>query len=84
MDDKTLKKVISEVHRRFPEFSDSSPKVRTRNATQPKSAGADQTYLLTFRTSSKVKSASGKKSIPRSVRVVVSERGRILKITTSR
>ena len=84
MDDKILNTVISEIHRRFPEFSDSKPKVRTRNATQAKSAGADQTYLLTFRTSSKVKSVSGNKSIPRSVRVVVSERGRILNITTSR
>jgi ABC-type uncharacterized transport system YnjBCD substrate-binding protein len=84
MDDKTLSKIISQIHRRFPEFSDSKPKVHTRNTAQPKSAGADQTYLLTFRTSSKVMSASGKKSIPRSVRVVVSEQGRILKITTSR
>ena len=84
MDEKTLKKVVSQIHRRFPEFTDSKPKVRTRKATQAKSAHADPTYLLTFHTANKVKCGSGNKRIPRSVRVVVTERGQILKITTSR
>jgi hypothetical protein len=83
MDATLLKNVIAQIHRRFPEFAGAQPTVRQQNAPQPKSAGAPSTYLLTFRSTARA-GASGEKSIPRAVRVVVSEKGKILKITTSR
>jgi len=81
MDAILLKNIIQQIHRRFPEFAGSQPTVRQQNAPQPKSTQAASTYLLTFHCTAR---AAGEQSIPRSVRVVVSEKGKILKITTSR
>lgn len=81
MKPKVLKKVVDQIHRRFPEFTGSKPKVRVRNAPQEKSVRTAPTYLLTFHCKA---STNGKKIIPRWVRVVVNEQGKILKITTSR
>lgn len=81
MDPNVLKKVVNQIHHRFPEFSGSKPKVRVQNTPQAKSVRATPTYLLTFHYKA---STNGKKIIPRWVRVVVNERGKILKITTSR
>lgn len=83
MDPALLAKIIAQIHRRFPEFAGSQPTVRQQNAPQPKSASVAQTYLLTFRGTAQA-GASGGKTFPRSVRVVVSDKGKILKITTSR
>ena len=84
MDPKVLKSVVAQVQRRFPEFAGSQPKVRQQSAPQAKSASAAPTYLLTFQSTAKVASSNGGKTIPRWVRVVVSEKGKIIKITTSR
>jgi hypothetical protein len=80
MDPKVLKTVVAQVQRRFPEFAGSQPKVRQQNAPQANAP----TYLLTFQSSAKVASSNGVKTMPRWVRVVVSEKGKIIKITTSR
>jgi len=84
MEAKVLKSVTSQVYKRFPEFAGCKPKVRQRNSAQPKSASNSSTYLLTFQSSARVTTSSGSKQIPRWVRVVVSDKGKILKVTTSR
>jgi hypothetical protein len=84
MDPNILKAVVAQIHRRFPEFSGCQPRVRLQDVTQPKSVAVKPTYLLTFHSTAKAQSASGSKTLPRWVRVVVSERGKILKVTTSR
>jgi hypothetical protein len=84
MDPKILKTVVAQVQRRFPEFSGAQPKVRQQSTPQAKSASASPTYLLTFHSTAKVIGSDGSKTMPRWVRVVVSEKGKIIKITTSR
>jgi len=84
MDPNILKSVVAQIHRRFPEFAGSQPKVRPQDTPQPKAIRAPQTYLLTFHSTARAQSVTGSKAIPRWVRVVVTERGRILKVTTSR
>lgn len=84
MDPSVLKAVVAQVYRRFPEFSGCQPKVRLQDAPQPKSIAIKPTYLLTFHSTARAQSISGSKVLPRWVRVVVSEKGRILKVTTSR
>jgi hypothetical protein len=78
MDTKLIKNISEQVYRRFPEVTGNKPKVRL----QPKTGNAAKaTYLLTF--SGKAIIANGK-SIPRYVRVVADENGKIIKMTTSR
>ena len=84
MDPSVLKAVVAQVYRRFPEFSGCHPKVRLQDAPQPKSITMKPTYLLTFHSTARAQSATGIKALPRWVRVVVSEKGKILKVTTSR
>jgi len=84
MEAKVLKSVVSRVHRRFPEFAGCQPKVRQQNGHQAKSTEAQPTYLLTFHSTAKAITSSGSKEFPRWVRVVVTDNGKILKITTSR
>jgi len=84
MDMNTLRSVIAQIHKRYPEFAGCNPKVRIQNAPQPKSLLVQPTYLLTFHGTAHAGSATGEKSIPRLMRVVVNERGKILKVTTSR
>lgn len=63
------------VYRRFPDFDGVRPKVAANEGP------GSSTYTLTFRTTQTV---SGGKSLSRWVRVVADERGKILKLTTSR
>lgn len=84
MDPSVLKAVVAQVYRRFPEFSGCQPKVRLQDAPQPKSIAIKPTYLLTFHSTARAQSATGSKALPRWVRVVVNEKGKILKVTTSR
>jgi hypothetical protein len=84
MDPKMVKSIAAQVYRRFPEFAGIQPKVRMQTAPQAKSTYAQPTYLLTFRSSATAISSTGEISITRWVRVVVSESGKIIKITTSR
>ena len=84
MDTSVLRTVVNQIHRRFPEFAGTQPKVRLQDTPQPKSVSAPQTYLLTFQSTARAQSAEGSKTIPRWVRVVVTDKGRILKVTMSR
>jgi hypothetical protein len=81
MDTKTLNTIVTQIHRRFPEFSSVQPKVQRQNGTEGK---AVPTYLLTFQCASRIHSGAQSKTLPRWVRVVVTETGKIVKITTSR
>jgi hypothetical protein len=79
-----IKAVTSQIHHKFPEFAGCQPKVHQQDVPQPKALFASTTYLLTYASTAQAQSASGSKAIPRWVRVVVNEKGKILKITTSR
>ena len=84
MDASILKQVVSQIHKRYPEFAGIQPKVRTQSPPQNKADGNSPNYLLTFSGKATAKSATGSKSMPRYLRVVVDEKGKILKVTTSR
>ncbi len=79
-----LKAVVAKIHRQYPEFASSQPKVRLQKAPQTAPEKLAQTYLLTFHSTAKAGKATDRKSIKRWMRVVINERGKILKITTSR
>ncbi len=68
----SLSSIYEQVYRRFPEIAGTQPRVQE----QP-----DDRLLLIF--NGTARTADGR-SIPRTVRVVVSATGKILKMTTSR
>jgi hypothetical protein len=76
METRILDDVIKQIHRRFPEMAGVRPKVQSQRAGQ-----SNGTYLLIFQNHVRV---AGEKSMPRALRVVVDEKGQILKISTSR
>lgn len=80
MDNKTIQSVCQEVYRRFPELAGVQPKVQAQTGPQAKSAGAGS-YLLTFQGHA---ATADRQVISRAVRVVVNEKGKIIKISTSR
>lgn len=84
MDASILKQVVSQIHKRYPEFAGIQPKVRNQKPPQSKAESNTSNYLLTFSGNATAKSASGSKSMPRYLRVVVDANGKILKVTTSR
>jgi hypothetical protein len=80
MDDKYLDSICKQIYKRFPEVSGSRPKVQAQKGTSG-SKDAPSQYLIVFQGS---RDTADGKSINRIVRVVASEQGRILKVTTSR
>ena len=80
MDKKYVKKISSEVYKKYPDMAGSKPKIITENNPQAKSMQAEKTFQLTYKT---VAESNGKK-FPRSVRVVASLKGRILRISSSK
>ncbi len=78
MDDKHLDSVCKQIYKRFPEIAGNRPKVKAQNS--PANEGNVQ-YLLVLQG---FRSTVDGKVINRIVRVVVSEKGKIVKITTSR
>jgi len=79
MNDKHLKSISAKVSRQFPELSGSKPNVRRQSGQKSKSDIS--TYLITYH--GKAKTADGR-SINRIVRVTADDRGKIIKITTSK
>jgi hypothetical protein len=75
MEKGTIQKVSRQVVRTFPEMDGVSPTVRAQTGSE-----ASQ-YLLTYKGKAAL---PGGKSLTRIVRVVADERGRILRISTSR
>ncbi len=84
IDPKRLKQTIAQIHKQYPEFAGCQPKVRKQSPPANNAASLTQNYLLTFSTIATTNSSSGSKSMPRYLRVVVSEAGKIIKVTTSR
>jgi hypothetical protein len=72
MDHSLLTSICNQVYRKFPETQGKAPKITTRE---------DGSVLLVF--NARVTTADGK-SLPRTVRVVADEKGKIIKMTTSR
>ena len=72
MDSSAIDHVCQSVYRQFPELRGSHPTVRSQ---------ADGQFLLIF--NGKAKAADGK-TISRTVRVTASEKGGIVKLSTSR
>jgi hypothetical protein len=79
MEKKIIDAVTSHVHHRFPEMAGCNPKVQTQSTTLVKSTAAN--YLLIYE---KVCRVADGKTVNRIVRVVIDEKGKILKMTTSR
>jgi hypothetical protein len=73
MDAQTVQKISEQIYKKFPEVSGSRPKVQSQ--------GSEGNSLLIFKGSAAT--ADGKR-IERTVRVVASDRGKIVKVTTSR
>lgn len=84
MDPKILKQVVTQIYRRYPEFAGCQPKVRAQAPPHSQTGDQPPNYLLTFSGKAIAKSASGNKSMPRYLRVVIDANGKILKVTTSR
>jgi hypothetical protein len=78
VDNELINSISNKIYRQFPDVKGVKPKVQTQRFEGGKSSN---TYTLSFNT--KVKT-SNNKSMPYTVRVVVDERGKILKTTTSR
>ena len=82
MDSKTIDGISKQIYRQFPEVSGGAPSVKAQPVPKRTGAqGTDSTYLLTF------KGRGGNANGPafnRSVRVVATDAGRILKVTTSK
>jgi hypothetical protein len=72
-----LQKVSQNIYRRFPELKGRKPRVQR----QPNRNTGASNYMLIFR--GQVNTADNR-ILPRWVRVLVNERGKILRITTSR
>ncbi len=76
MDNRTIDSINSEVYRKFPELSGAHPKIQRQDPSDENS-----NYLLIYHGSGLT--ADGRR-IDRTVRVVASEKGKIIKMTTSR
>jgi hypothetical protein len=72
MDSKLIDKVCSQVYKKFPEVKGKKPKIREYTSSQ---------HLFIF--SAKVTTSDGR-SMPRTIRVIVNDDGKIGKMTTSR
>ena len=81
MNDATINKISSNIYRRFPAVKGVKPKVRAQRPTSGKASNAKKTYSLTFNSTVET---SNRKSMPYWVRVVVDEKGKVIKTTTSR
>ena len=71
--------IARQMYGRFPEIRDVRPQVQTQAGA--KTPGESARFVLTFKGKG---TGPGGKSIPRIVRVVADERGKVLKVSTSR
>jgi hypothetical protein len=81
MDSKMIDTVCKQVYSRFPEVNGCAPKIQAQKPGPAGESKGSANYLFVF--NGKGTTADGK-SISRTVRVVVTERGKIIKMTTSR
>ncbi|MBN1536219.1 MAG: hypothetical protein JW908_05765 [Anaerolineales bacterium] len=76
-----IKSVTNQIHKKYPEFAGVAPKIRRQPLPKGTEAANQTLFLFTFNTSAR---AVSNVTIPRSVRVTVNDKGKIIKITTSR
>jgi hypothetical protein len=81
MEPKIVEAITRKVYSRFPEVEGKKPRVRRQKPPASAQGTTAPRFLLTYRGSA---SGPNGKTIPRWVRVVASEKGKIIKITTSR
>jgi len=87
MDAKAVDTITNLIYRQFPEMDGVKPKIRlqsdepARTGVKGVSIHSSESFLLTYQC--KVNTSNGK-PLSRSVRVVATSEGKILKITTSR
>jgi hypothetical protein len=81
MDPKLVNTISKQVYRRFPEMDGKKPKVRRQATSKGNNSDSETTFLLTYLGKAKVQ---GGKTINRYVRVVANDKGKIIKISTSR
>jgi hypothetical protein len=81
MDQEIIRKINKEVYRRFPEIKGKKPKIQLMKNAEKKNNSRPQSYLLVY--GSQVSTVTGQ-SMSRMVRVVATEAGEIIKITTSK
>ena len=72
--------IAKQVYRQFPEIKEARPVVQSQAGAKTPGAAADQ-FLLTFKGHGQ---GPGGQTIQRIVRVVADERGKVIKISTSR
>jgi hypothetical protein len=75
MDQAILEKVCQQVYKKFPEVSGVKPTVKSQVVAEGKN------YLLTFKGSATTEDG---KALPRIIRVVTNEKGKVIKFSTSR
>jgi len=80
MNRELLQSINREVYRRFPEMKGVRPKMQSRSSPKALPEGQDKTFVLVYQ----MLAAPPEVPISRTVRVVVSGEGKILKISTSR
>ena len=78
MDNRTVDTINQQIYHRFPDVAGANPTVQPMNSGEK---GVEANYLLIYKKNAAT--ASGK-SITRVVRVVVSDRGKIIKVSTSK
>ena len=76
-----LPSINNNVYRQFPELSGVQPSIQQQATSKGASGKTSITYLLIYHSKAQV---GNHNSMPRVVRVVVNEQGKILKLTTSR
>lgn len=81
MDPKVHDSIVNQIYRRFPEFRGVRPKVRMQSPAGTQLLNEGTTYLYTFQ---KNVTTQGNQALNRWIRVVVSQNGKILKVSTSR
>lgn len=81
MDGKALDAVCKQVYRRFPEVAGCRPRVQAQGVTSRTSGSTKSNFLLIFH--GKGITEDGR-TLTRTIRVVADEKGKILKVTSSR
>jgi len=81
LDQESIKMITKQIYRRFPEVDGSQPVVQQQSIMQAKTVSMEPTFVITYQG---IAHAPSGKSIPRRVRVVADQSGKILRISTSR
>jgi hypothetical protein len=73
--------ISRQVYRQFPEVREAQPQVQNQSGAKAAGFSGSNQYVLTFRGSGR---GPGGHTIHRIVRVVADDRGKVLKVSTSR